>query len=101
GGNDRAAAQRPCPRLAPACAHGQLRRADAAPHPLSDETLHAPVLERVEADRRQLPARPQKLPRPRERAVELSELVVDHDAKRLKGALGRVAPREPRRGGYG
>src|SRR5207248_4370278 len=59
-----------------------------------DEALHAPVLERVEADRRQRSAGAEQPPSARERPVELPELIVDGDAKCLEGALGRVAAAE-------
>ena len=46
------------------------------------------------------PALPQRRPRERERLLELVELVVDGDAQRLEGALGRVATGEARGRGH-
>src|SRR5437867_3185271 len=65
--------------LVAADADRQLWRADAALGAVGEEALDAPVLERVERDRREAPARRERLPRQRQRGVELCELVVDGD----------------------
>ena len=86
--------------LVAADADRQLRRADAAAGALGEEPLQRPVLERVEADRRQPPPGPQQLPGLGQPPLERVELPVDRDPDRLEGALRRVAGAEPRRGGH-
>ena len=83
-------------RLAPACAHGQVGRADAALRALGQEALDAAILQRLKADPRQHAALAQQPPGERQRPVELLQLVVDGDPQRLEGALGRMAAGEPR-----
>src|SRR4029077_1941551 len=78
-GPDRAASDKRRLGLATACADGQIGRADTAARTLAQEALHAPLLERVEGDAGEHAARAQQPPRERQRAVELSELVVDGD----------------------
>ena len=86
--------------LAPAHADREVGRADAAARALGEEALHAPVLERVEGDRREPAALAQHLPRERERAVERVELGVHRDPDRLEHSLGRAAGAEaPAHGG--
>ena len=83
--------------LAPARAHRQVGRADAAPGALGQEALDAAVLERVEGDAGQHAALAQQLPGQRQRGVELLQLVVDGDPERLERALGGMAAGEARR----
>ena len=83
-------------RLATAAADGQVGRADAAAGALGEEALDAPVLERVEGDAGEHAALAQQPPGERQRAVELSELVVDGDPQRLEGALGGMPAGEAR-----
>src|SRR5215213_2052102 len=80
--------------LAPAYAHGEIGRADTAARPLREEALHAPVLERVEGDRREAAVLAQELPREGERATERVELRVHRDADRLEDALRGAAAAE-------
>src|SRR5207249_3298613 len=69
-------------------------RADAATGAIGDEALGAPVLERVEGDDTEPAVGAQHVPRGRQRAVELVELVVDGDPDRLEDAPGRMAGAE-------
>ena len=78
----------------PARADGKVGRADAAPRALGQEALDPAVLERVERDRGDAPARAQDRPRARECTVEVLQLMVDRDPNGLKDALGGRAPAE-------
>ena len=64
-----------------------------------EEALDDPVLERVEADHRHAPARPQRVERRRKGGLEGVELVVDGDAKRLEDAARWMT--SPNRAGVG
>ena len=87
--------------MVPAYADRQLGRAHAAAGTLGEESLDAPVLERVERDRREPAAGPEHLPHRRQRRVELEQLVVDRDPQRLERPPSRVTARELRRHGHG
>jgi hypothetical protein len=82
--------------LAAAAADRQVGRADAPARAGCKELLDTAILERVERDRRQRPARAQQLPGQRQGGVELVELVIDGDPDRLERALGGVAASEAR-----
>ena len=69
----------------------QLRRADAAARHLLERLLRDAVLQRVEGDDRDAPARLQVMHRRAERLLEDAELVVDLDADGLEDALRRMA----------
>src|ERR671917_232553 len=67
-------------RRAPAAADRKIGRADAAAGAVGEEALHAPVLERVERDRREPATDAEQVPRERQCLLELAELVVHRDA---------------------
>ena len=98
-GRDGAAEDQLGLRRPAAAADGQVRRADAAARAVGEEALHAPVLERVERDRGEAPARLEDLPGERQRGVELGELLVDGDPDPLERALGGMPAGEARRRG--
>src|SRR5207247_7344305 len=93
---DRPARDRPQRGRVAADTDGQVGRARAAVLLRAEEALDEPVLARVEADRREPPARPQQLERRRQRRLERAELVVDGDPQRLKDALRRMPVAEAR-----
>src|SRR5205823_6088046 len=91
GRHDRAPVDELGLRRPAAAAHWEVGRADAASGPVREEALDAPVLERLEADRRQAALGREDLPGERERLVELRELAVDGDPDGLERPLGWVA----------
>src|SRR5690242_18543872 len=76
--------------LGAADADREVGRARAALLLPAEELLDDPVLERVEGDDGEAPARPQHLERGRQRALDRAELVVHLDAERLEHPLRRV-----------
>src|SRR4051812_29030554 len=84
-------------RLAATAAHWQVGRTDTAPGGLAEAVLDHPVLERVEADDGDPPARLHQLETRLEAFAELPELVVDLDPQRLERALRRMSLPEARR----
>src|SRR5580704_11784268 len=71
-------------RLVAADADREVGRTDAAARLLGQEALDAPVLERMERDRRHTAACHEQLPRQRQGFIDLGELIVDGDAQRLE-----------------
>src|SRR5690242_8567738 len=78
-------------RLAATAADWQVGRTDTAPRGLPEPLLDQAVLERVEADDRDPPARVDQLEGQLQALSELPELVVDLDPQGLERPLRRVA----------
>src|SRR5690349_5766296 len=84
-GLDRAALQQPEGRRPPRADGEVARAARGLGGALAQEILHAAVFERVEGDHGEPAARCEQAFGRREAAIELAELVVDHQAQRLEG----------------
>src|SRR5919198_1507150 len=83
-------------RLVPADADGEVRRAGATALLRAEEPLHDPVLERVEADHGEAPARPEQLQGGRQCGFQRAELIVHGDPQRLEDTFGGMAVAETR-----
>src|SRR5687768_15995489 len=86
-------------RFLSAHAHREIGRAGATARLASEEALHDPIFERVEADDSDAPAWPQHAQDRREGPLQRAEFVVDLDPKGLEDPPGRMpVSKTPRSG---